>query len=353
MVCKSMKIAGQIFIVFAWYTLFPVPEANALQNHAVILAYFQVGKDVDFSNGVSLKTFKRHLEILERENFHVLSLPEMVQALNAGSKLPEKSVVLTLENSNRDTIQTVAPYLGRKNYPFTIFLTTNNWSVDSDRNYLHQLNKKHDVNYGIHLADYEFHKNVKTFTRKLNRANGTFQDIFGRAPEFFSFPFGLYTVEHRAIIKRYNFSGVFGQQSGVAWQGSKGSVYPRFTMTEAHASPERLRIVASALPFRATEFVPEETFLNTHTPSIGFTLGEDLPYEKPIDCFLSNYGKVPVEKLNDHRLEIRPKLKAMDLRYRLNCTQAVIQHNGEKRWRWLGFLMEINQEHFTLPDEPR
>jgi peptidoglycan/xylan/chitin deacetylase (PgdA/CDA1 family) len=348
-----MKIIFQIFILILFCLVIDFSAAKAGQGHGVILVYFQIVEDIDFSDGVRLETFQKHLDILESENFNVMALPELIKTLDERARLPDKTVVLTFENSTREVLEIAAPLLAQKNFPYTVFLATDNWGNKKDRDYLKRLSSNTNVNFGIHTADYILQNDIKKFSHDLNRAKGEFTEIFGQRPEFFSFPFGLYNSQHRAVIEQHRFSAVLGQSSGVAWQRPQNHVYPRFTMSESYASPDRLRIVASALPFNAIELTPEETLITNRSPLVGFTLKSGISQNQIPGCFLSNQGRVPVEQLNELRFEIRPKLNSPDLRYRLNCTLKVSRNNQNVRWRWLGFLLELEQEAFTQTDEPQ
>ncbi|MCB9858113.1 MAG: polysaccharide deacetylase family protein [Phycisphaerales bacterium] len=92
-----------------------------------ILTYHSISRDRSvFSNGLGLRhspaAFEREVEYLA-DNFHVISLSELVAMLRNGEQ-PRRAVVITLDDGYADSLTCAAPICFRRRVPLTIFPVT-------------------------------------------------------------------------------------------------------------------------------------------------------------------------------------------------------------------------------------
>lgn len=334
----------RIFLIVITLALFagkPQAFANEMPpvSHAVILAYFQIGDALDPASSVSSETFARHMDILAREGYSVLSLPEAHAYISAGKMLPDKTVVLTFENADVNSLRQAAPILRQYGFPYAVFFTPGAFDETNSWSYIRQLARNENVTLGIHSYTYQLYKDVAEFRAQINRGQGRFEEELGARANYFSFPFGLYTEEMLVALRPYGFKAMMGQHSGVMQQQSDMMLpWPRFTMTQDYADEERFRKVTSALPLAAHDITPLETLISASAPAIGFTLmhSNDM---KDLVCFSSEEGRLKLLKMSNVRVEIRPAKLSRGSRLRINCTTSS-EIDFEQRWQWLGFLFE-------------
>ncbi len=98
-------------------------------GHAVILQYHHVADDTPASTSVSPKEFRRHMQLLEEGGFTVWPLSKLVQSLQSDRTIPDKTVVITIDDAYLDVYRNAAPILKQFGYPFTLFVSTD--PVDS------------------------------------------------------------------------------------------------------------------------------------------------------------------------------------------------------------------------------
>lgn len=101
---------------------FPFVRWRRTRN-AQILIYHRVNDDEDpYFRGIRPADFERQMAYVS-SRFHVLSLPDLVAGLRAGS-LPNHAIAVTLDDGYRDNYLHAFPILKRHSIPATIFLAT-------------------------------------------------------------------------------------------------------------------------------------------------------------------------------------------------------------------------------------
>lgn len=95
-----------------------------------ILMYHYVGvlppdaDDVRINLTISTEYFREHLEYLTSEGFSTISLYEIAQALQYGTPLPPKPIVLSFDDGHLDHYTNAYPLLREFNYTGTFFIIT-------------------------------------------------------------------------------------------------------------------------------------------------------------------------------------------------------------------------------------
>ena len=138
-----------------------------------------------------------------------------------------------------------------------------------------------------------------------------------------------------------------GLHSGAINTASDFLTLPRFSMTDGYGSLDRFKMITNALPLNAYNITPEDPYLQTTTPNIGFSLPKILVQNiEKLSCFLSEQGKLELEKIGEQRIQIKLKHEINQERSRLNCTMPV-EEDDNQRWRWFGMIM-VNPQQDAL-----
>ncbi len=118
------KIFISFFIVFSF--LLPASMALATQDgaQAVIFMYHRFGESRYPSTNITLEQFEEQLEFFEKNNFSVLPLNEIIEALKENKTLPDKSIGITIDDAYLSVYKEAYPRLKAKGYPFTVFVAT-------------------------------------------------------------------------------------------------------------------------------------------------------------------------------------------------------------------------------------
>lgn len=339
--------------VFFWISFIGLSVANILpvdQKKAVILAYSRINEDNFPQTNLRLSDFMDHLEEIRSGSYNVMALPDLIQAFETGTDLPEKTIAVTFEGGYKSAYEFAIPLLLKDDIPFTVFYASDNAALDNGEymswDDLKSLKRNKNVSFGILPSSYlrVTENTAEENKRFLNKASIEFRQAFGDEAVFISYPFGQYDLDYKNMIQSHGINYAFGLQSSVAYAGMDFLNIPRFTMTDGFGDIQRFRMITHALPIPAIDIEPEKHMLDTNTPLFGFSIPQDaISIFDNITCFISGHGKADTFKAGQNRIEIRPKQPLDEGRIRINCT-ANSGNSEEPKWRWLGMLYTIQTQ---------
>jgi peptidoglycan/xylan/chitin deacetylase (PgdA/CDA1 family) len=318
---------------------------------AVIFAYFAVGNDDSPSSSIRTEQFAQQIAELTSGDYNILPLPRIVDAFIAGKTLPPRTVAITFDGADQSILRDAVPLLEDRDLPFTVFIPADR--IESDKppfmNWgdLRRLKRTGLASFGLHPASYSrlADSDADEIKRQINNSLALIRKELDVTPALFAYPYGEYDERYKKVVKALGFKAAFGQQSGVAWSGDDRYALPRFTLTERYADMDRFTMTANALPLPATDISPEDPHLKSLTPSIGFTVPEDMAKSlKSLSCFSSTEEKPELQILGS-RVEIRMNKPFHEDRPRINCTMPVAGGAAEEpRFRWLGMMYTVPQD---------
>lgn len=315
---------------------------------AVIFAYFAVGNDDNPSGSVTKDQFARQIEEIATGGYTVKPLPEIIDTFTNTKSLPDKTIVLTFDGADKSIIDNALPLLEKNKLPFTVFIPADRIGQPAFLSWedLRDLKETGLVTFGLHPSSYGRLVNDKSedIKRQINNSLSVVRKELDVNATLLAYPYGEYNTAYKKIVSAMGLKAAFGQQSGVAYAGDDLYALPRFTLTERYGDIERFIMTANALPLPVTELSPADPYLNTLTPSIGFTVPDSLgAYLKSLSCFSSTNEKPKLEIINN-RVEIRMEKPLNEDRPRINCTLPVAGIPGEEpRFRWFGMMYSVPQ----------
>ena len=315
------------------------PQSTSAANSASVIIYHRFGEEKYRSTNIRLEQFEAHIRELSEPRYNVLPLPHIIDSLQNGKALPDRTVAITIDDAFLSVFTEAWPRLRAAGLPFTLFVATQ--AVDVDRQgYMtwDQIRILHRNGVTIGSQTHT-HLDMPVASAEKNRqeleiSNRSFLKNLGVVPEIIAYPFGQYSLAVRKVVIEAGFRTGFGQHSGILHSGSDMFYLPRFAMNEIFGDIERLRIVANALPLRVRDFVPEDPLLSAavNPPAVGFTVVGELTRQLGrLRCYGNSGGELALEFLGP-RVEIRFAAALPEGRSRINCTMPA--PNG--RWRWFG-----------------
>jgi len=305
-------------------------------DHAVILMYHRFGEDKYPSTNIRLEQFDAHLEKLSDGNYTVLPLAKIIDRLQTGKPLPDRTVAITIDDAYLSVFTEAWPRLKAKGFPFTVFVATD--PVDQKhRNYMSwdQLRRLQadGVGIGSQTASHpHMHKiSIEAIDTELGNANKRFLAELGMRPDLFAYPYGEYNLAVIDRVKTAGFIAGFGQNSGIAHGFNGFFELPRFAMNERYGEMDRLSLAINGLPLKANQVLPADVVITKNPPAFGFTLAPEIADQNNLQCFNSTYNALDVTRLGP-RAEVRFPGPLPSGRARVNCTMP----GPDGRWRWFG-----------------
>lgn len=326
-------------------SLFSLPVQAA--SHCVILQYHHFSDTTPAITSVTLKQFDDHLDYLERHDFKVLPLRDVVAALELDKPLPERCVSLTVDDAYVSVYQNAFPRLEKRGWPLTVFVNTEAvdkgitayMSWDQIRALASQGVSFENHGHGhIHMIRKNGGESDDDWQQRIIRDIGTAQQRIteetGTAPRLFAHPYGEYSPATLEIISNMGLTG-FGQQSGPAWPGADFHVLPRFPMAAGYADMHSFVTKVNTLPLPVTAADPADPLVpqGQTRPTLTLTLEPEAYSKSAIQCYIGGSSNVAINWSSDipGQFTVTPNFDLGPGRHRTNCTMP----SAEKgRFHW-------------------
>jgi len=168
------------------------------------------------STNIQMDIFKEQIKIIESSNaifIHPNNLDEEIPSIHK-----TKSILLTIDDGFSSFYKNAWPYLKNKKIPFILFVSTREIGKNGYMTW-DQIREVQNSKLGIignhsHTHDYLVDLNNKKINYDIDQSIKIFKKELGYNPNYFSYPFGEYSLDFINIIKQ-NFNFAFGQHSGV------------------------------------------------------------------------------------------------------------------------------------------
>ena len=305
-------------------------------DHAVVLMYHRFGEADYPTTNIRLEQFDAHLEILASGDYNVMALADIIDRLQDGKSLPDRTVAITIDDAYLSVYTEAWPRLQAYGFPATIFVATQ--PVDRNRRgYMSwdQLRELQADEYGIG-SQTRTHPHMHMITpdqveKELRISNDRFIAELGIRPDLFAYPYGEYNLAVIERVKAAGFIAGFGQNSGIAHGYNGYFELPRFAMNEKYGAMDRLTLAIDGLPLKANQILPADVMIAKNPPDFGFTLAPEIATKNQLRCFNTTYDQLQISRLGP-RAEVRFPGPLPSGRARVNCTMP----GPDGRWRWFG-----------------
>ncbi len=299
------------------------------------------------STNIQLDVFKEQLKIIEDEGIEFIHPKNFKQSLSQNKDT--RKVLLTIDDGLLSFYKNAWPILKEKNIPFILFISTREVGAYNYMNWdqISELYKEENVEIGNHSHSHEYlvEEDNELIKNDILKSINIFNDKLGHQSEFFSYPFGEYSIEFKKIIQELGFKYAFGQHSGVIDETKNLWELPRFPINEKYGEISRFKTLMKTLPLKYKNITPEDRYLlqSENPPKIKIEFYENIKNLNQITCFSNEGNKWRNSKMNFsliNILEIEIVEKFMGERGRINC--SLKEKNGF--WRWLGIQYVISDK---------
>lgn len=305
---------------------------------AVVFMYHRFDEQQYPSTSIRSDQFRLHLEHLRKGGFNVIPLTELLAFLNGtADTLPEKAIVITIDDAYRSVYEVAFPLMTEYGYPFTVFVSTD--PVDAGLgDYLTWDQIREMADHGASFANHgASHMSMvkrpegEQETAWLQRVTTDIDNGMQRLEEeltdthqllraVFAYPYGEYDTGSAERIRQLGYIA-FGQQSGAVGRHSDTRALPRYPINEQYGNMEDFRVKAASGPLPVTRVEPWDPVTNDHLPEIILTIDETNARLEELACYLSGQGRVSVHWLeNERRFSVTPRKALSEGHQRVNCT---------------------------------
>ena len=298
------------------------------------------------STNIRIKDFINHMELIKKNEFIFVNPNDFENSLKNNKNV--KKILLTIDDGFLSFYKNAWPYLKSNKIPFILFVSTREVGKNGYMTWeqIREISKENFVHIGNHSHSHEYliDESPKKILEDLNLSISIFKKNLGYNSNFFSYPFGEYSLALKQIVKNLNFQFAFGQHSGVIDETKDPLELPRFPINEKYGEIKRFKTVLNTLPFKFKVILPEEKYIDDtkNPPDVKVEFLNDLENIKLINCYSNEQNKWRKSKinfLNDRELKIQLQGKFTTERGRINC--SLRENNGS--WRWLGIQFVIKE----------
>ena len=299
------------------------------------------------STNIRISDFVKQLELIESHNISFVNPKNFEQNLTLNKS--ERKILLTIDDAFLSFYENAWPILKEKKIPFILFVNTREVGSFNYMNWSHikELYEEDFVEIGNHSHSHEYliDKPSSVIKDDIKKSIEIFKNKLGHNSDFFSYPFGEYSLEFIKIIKSFNFKYAFGQHSGVVDESKNYYELPRFPINEKYGDLKRFNTLIKTLPFKYKYILPEEKYLslNNNPPNVEIKFQEDMKNIRQINCYSNEqnkWRKSKIDFINEKTIKIIIQEKFVGERGRINCSLRI--ENGF--WRWLGIQFVIAEK---------
>ena len=299
------------------------------------------------STNIQLEIFKEQLKIIEDEGIKFIHPKEFEQSLVENKK--ERKILFTVDDGLLSFYKNAWPILKKKQIPFVLFINTREVGAFNYMNWdqIRELFKEDFVEIGNHSHSHEYlvDESREVIESDILKSIKIFEEKLGKNSDFFSYPFGEYSLEFKNLIKSLGFKYAFGQHSGVIDETKDKFELPRFPINEKYGEIKRFKTLMKTLPLKFESITPEDRYLlqSMNPPVVKIRFFEDTKNINQINCFSNEGNKWRNSKVSfteKNILEIYIAEKFIGERGRINCSLK----EKNNFWRWLGIQYVVSDK---------
>ena len=299
------------------------------------------------STNIQLDVFKEQLDIIERENIKFIHPKDFGKSLTQNKK--QRKILFTVDDGLLSFYKNAWPILKAKRIPFILFVNTREVGSFNYMNWSQILELYNDENVEIgnhsHSHEYLVEETAEVIKTDIKKSMKIFEEKLGSNSEFFSYPFGEYSLEFKKIIKDLGFKYAFGQHSGVIDETIDLWELPRLPINEKYREIERFNTLMKTLPFKYKSISPNDMYLlqSKNPPKIIIEFYKNIKNLDQTTCFSNEGNKWRNSQITFREknvLEIDIAEKFVGERGRVNCSLR----ETDGFWRWLGIQYVISEK---------
>ena len=324
------------------------PNIQDIDDFGLIsLMYHRFEENKYPSTNIRIDDFEKHIKIIQENNIRFINPKNFENEIKNNKK--QRKILLTIDDGFSSFYQNAWPLLKKEKIPFILFVSTREVGAFNYMTWdqIREISKEDFVEIGNHSHTHEYlvDESKDLILDDIKKSISIFKDQLGKNSDFFSYPFGEYSLEFKKLIKSLGFKYAFGQHSGVIDETKDFYELPRFPINEKYGEIKRFNSLTKTIPFKYKEIIPSEKYLlkNKNPPKVKIQFYEGIKNLKSLGCY-SNEGdrwrQSNIKFEDDLTLLINISEKFLGERGRINCSLR----DPSGFWRWLGIQFVVSEK---------
>ena len=197
-----------VFLALTAYALLSEPSGIPVLN------YHQINDKDENALTVSSSQFAAQMDYLKKEGYHTITADELADALEKGTALPEKPVLITFDDGYLDNYTVAYPILKERGMHGIIFLISD--YVGRYPNYLTwpQIKEmqENNIEFGSHTLSHAVLTELQSeeeIENQLKNSKLAIEWHLGRPVNFLAYPCGYITDSIQSMVKNNGYRAAF------------------------------------------------------------------------------------------------------------------------------------------------
>jgi peptidoglycan/xylan/chitin deacetylase (PgdA/CDA1 family) len=240
-----------------WAQEIPVPVAPTQEDSSLpddgvrvsVLGYHDFSETApETAMRIRTSKFRKQMETIRQLGITVISMDDFISWKKGDKEIPQKSILLTLDDGWKSVHTDAFPILKEFGYPFTLYLYKN--YVDGGGKALttpmiHEMIES-GATLGSHSVSHPYPLTVKSFRKKGTNAFDAYlrkemgeskiflESKFSQKISTYSYPGGFYTEEMLPLGTEFGYSHMFTVLPGKVKRGMPDATLPRYMILGNH-----------------------------------------------------------------------------------------------------------------------
>jgi poly-beta-1,6-N-acetyl-D-glucosamine N-deacetylase len=319
-------------LAFALFLPSTSTYAQSADNQAVILQYHHISSSTPRSTSVTADEFRMHMTFLRDNGFTILPLPEILNALKAGTTLPDKAAAITFDDAYISVYTAAFPLLRELNWPFTVFIPSglvgSNPRLYTNWDQLREMGKagatlaNHSVNHPYFLEANPGENTAMRMARIEKEITDSEQKILaetGQSHKLHAYPYGEYDPAIEALISKLGYIGL-GQHSGPVNSSSPFTALPRFPFSGVYTPLKSFGPKALSLAFHVKIVEPSSPITSEKAPTAVLDFDGNYRFNA-LNCYVNDKPmKLTLLDATAQTYQVTHPSQSTSRRFRYNCT---------------------------------
>lgn len=208
------------------------------QGKIPVLMYHSIDYEAGNELRIPKEKFREQMKYLKDNGFNTLSVDELYSHLVLGTELPQKPIVITLDDGYVDNYTNAYPVLKEFNQKAVVFMITK--TIDTDYNYLttEQILEmdRNGMSIEPHTVNHpELDKLPYSQQKKeLEESKLVLEKLLGREMKYIAYPYGKYNSDTLKAAEEVGYKMAFSTKSGLAEKSNGIYKLNRIYVSEKH-----------------------------------------------------------------------------------------------------------------------
>ena len=262
---------------------------------AHLFVFHRFGDDRHPSTNTSIETLRAEFEYLKQNDYEVITLKRLHDALEKDEVISDRWVVLTIDDSFKSFYENGLPLFKEYNYPFTLFVyvqgTVGNYGDFMSWEQIRESAKYGEIGFHSYSHPHLVSLSDEEIKADTEKGLAIMQEKLGFKPKYYAYPYGEYDDRVRRNLEQFGFDLIINQNAGAVDGQSDPYDLDRTALTGENTLKTKLRTRTLTTEWIFPKAWPKDGKIST--------LEAELPEGvKKIEYYVSGYGweVLPVKK---------------------------------------------------------